>query len=79
MLDPQAEWDHPHIVRIRDLESKAHRLANEIFNEIGPGEIADLAYNLRVGFTKALAPYRRGIGEQYRKLRTPDKAAVEDT
>ncbi len=71
MIDPQAEWADPRVVQVRALEEEAHRLSCRIHNELGPGEAADLAYNTRIALSKMLAPYRRSMGEQYRRLREP--------
>lgn len=71
MIDPQAEWDHPRVVQIRELETAAAKFAQRVFAEVGPGEATDLAFNTRIALSRMLAPYRHGIGEQYRKLRTP--------
>ncbi len=69
MSDPtHGEWNHPRTVQVRELEAEAHRLFKRVFEEIGPGEVADCAYNLRVSLTKMLVPYRRSMAEHFRSI-----------
>lgn len=81
MSDTPSEMhpSHPMVEVLKDLEARAHRLANEIFNYTGDTAAHLAARQTRVELTKMLAPTRRMLGADYRAERLDAEAKPTPT